>query len=353
MKNKHLLCITPDFNRSGAPIALLRLITILKTSESITITVMAYGKGDLLAPYTDLLGENHVIILNGLNPSTEFRTGLQSHYDIILLNTAAVYPFSFFFQNTDIPVIWWTHEAPELIVDSFPAFPNPHLLSPNFKICTPSKGAAERFRSDYSYDPYVLPAPVSQTDLNEPDLMIDIPEGKVVFFIPGAYSYIKGQDILLSAVLSLPHDLKNRSYFIFCGYTLDKQLEYKRAITDTASRMDNVLMLENLSQDTVYSLMKRSHCIAAPSRIDCLPTTIAEGFMFKKLCLVSDRTGISAYMKDCVNGFIFKDHDDLVKRLMLIISDFDSLGNISENGYEIYKQIFSPDSVLSVIKDLF
>ncbi len=349
---KRLLCITPDFNNSGAPLALIGLLKILMSKNIYCIKVITYGDGPLMSSYEALLGRDNIEVLNGLNPTPEFRHKLQNNYDIIFLNTAAVYPFSFYFQNTEIPVYWWIHEAPEMINDSFPAFPNPHLLSPNFSLFVPSKGAAEWFNKQYAFNISVLPVSVCDSYPSVDDIPVQIPEDKIIFFIPGAYSYIKGQDILLSAIASLPDDFRNNSLFVFCGYTLDKQTEYKNHIIEKAAETDNVLMLEDLPQKYVYALMQRSHCIVAPSRIDCLPTTIVEGLMFKKICLVSDHTGISYYINDCVNGFIFSDQDELVKRLLLIISDHKQISSISNKGYELYLSVFSPSAVSAVLDDI-
>ncbi len=349
---KRLLCITPDFNKTGAPLALLGLLKLLIEKNYYDIYVLTYGNGPLKKHFESLIGKDHVKILNGLNPTSELRYKLQNDYDIVLLNTVAVYIFALYYQNTNTPVYWWIHEAPEMIDDSFPAFPNPHLLSPNFSLFTPSKGAAEWFNKRYLFNISVLPVPIYNSCTSVDDIPVQIPEDRIVFFIPGAYSYIKGQDILLSAISSLPENFKNVSLFVFCGYTLDKQIEYKKHIIEMAAEADNVLMLEDLPQKTVYALMQRSHCIVAPSRIDCLPTTIAEGLMFKKICLVSDHTGISYYINDCVNGFIFSNQDELVKRLLLIINDHMQISNISNKGYELYSAVFSPTAVATVLDNI-
>ncbi len=347
---KQLLCITPDLSLSGAPIALYGLLRILIQNNKYDIYVLTYGSGDLLNPYRELLGYEHIEVLDHLSPSIEFRYRLQHNYDIILLNTAAVYTFSFYFQNTEIPVYWWTHESPALIEDSYPGFPNPHLLSPNFTLLT--AGAPEAFCNHYSYELKTLPVPVYTPDKINQDLPFALPEDRILFVIPSAYTYIKGQDILLSAIQSLPIEFRQKSYFIFCGYSLEKQAEYKHNVLSMASGLDNVLMLENLPQEIVYSLINKCHCVVAPSRIDTLPTTIVESLMFHKLALVSDNAGISYYIRDCVNGFVFSNPDELVKRLLLIISDHSSLSNISENGYLIYKNTFSPEAVASVCEEI-
>ena len=109
--------------------------------------------------------------------------------------------------------------------------------------------------------------------------------------------------------------------------------------------MNNVLMLEDQPQEILYSLMNRCQCIAAPSRIDCLPTTIAEGLMFEKICLISSHTGISSYIKDCISGFVFSDSEELVKRLLLIIDDYESLHKIAAMGHKVYLDVFSPEAI--------
>lgn len=343
---KRLLCITPGFGRTGAPLALLNLLSILSQHDIYDIYVMAYGDGELLHNYSDLIGGDHIEILNGLNPTLEFRYKLQNNYDVIFLNTSAVCTFSNYFQNTDIPVFWWIHEAPEIIRESFPSFINPHLLSPNFHLLAPSKGAAELFSTYYSYkDICVLPVPVTKSKSIMPELPFSLPANRIIFFIPAAYTYVKGQDILLTAIESLPDEYKQKSFFIFCGYTLEKQKDYKKGIFNLASHIDNILMLEDQPLEIVYSIMNKSHCIVAPSRIDTIPLTIVEGLMFSKLILVSSQAGISSYITDCINGFIFQNQSELTKRLLLIIEDYPSLCNIAAKGHEVYNSFFSPQAV--------
>lgn len=349
---KKLLCITPDLSLSGAPTALYGLLLIINSKKKYNISILTYGSGELLSDYADLAGYDHIEILNGLNPTPEFRCRIQSSYDIVILNTAAVYPFAFYFQNLDIPVYWWIHEAPSLIYESFPGFPNPHLLSPNFRLFASSEGASAVFHEQYTYDINTLPVPVYKPDVIKQGLPFELPQDRIIFVIPSAYTYIKGQDILLSAIQALPDEYRQKSYFVFCGYSLEKQAEYKRSLINAAAELNNVLMLDNLPRETVYSLICNCHCVVAPSRIDTIPLTIVEGMMFNKLTLVSSETGISYYIKDCYNGFVFNNSDELLKRLLLIINDHGSLKHISEKGHDIYIDYFSPDAVASVCDEI-
>ena len=51
-----------------------------------------------------------------------------------------------------------------------------------------------------------------------------------------------------------------------------------------------------------------------------------------------------------MNGFVFDTVEELVKRLLLVISDVGSLEIIGERGREIWAKEFSPQSVENVIR---
>lgn len=342
---RRLLCITTGFSRSGAPIALFGLLKILVNRNVYDIKLIAYEEGPLHKDYAGLVGEKNMELLDCLPCDDDFRARLQNNYDLVIMNTAVVFPFFFFFQNLQIPVYWWLHEAPDLIESSCPAFPNPHQLSPNFRLFVSSSGSRDMFYKHYRYEPSVIPVPIYKDVIDDQKLEFDIPKDKVIFFIPAAFTYIKGQDILLKVIGQLPEDFKNNSFFIFCGYSLEKQAEYKHIIEEMAKHLDNVIMMEELTHDEVFKLMEMSHCIVAPSRIDTIPMSIIEGMMLNKLVLVSDKAGVSAYITDCKNGFVFTNEEELLKRLLLIINDCNSLKQVSDNGHKVWTDIFSPEAV--------
>lgn len=343
--NKRLLCVTTGFDATGAPIALYRLLKVLSVSKQYDIHVVGFETGEMISDYAALLGTSSIEILNELPYAEKQRNRFRSDYDVILLNTAVVCDFYNFFQNLSIPVYWWIHEAPAMIMKECPGFPDPHYLSSNFHLLTSSAGASSLFSDHYSFDAPDLPVPVFYPEKPLPEIPIDIPDDIVLFVIPSAYTYIKGQDILLHAIKSLPDDYRSKAIFLFFGYTLPKEEDYKNRLIQLADTLDNVILLDALPQIDAYALMNKADCIIAPSRIDTIPLTVVEGMMFNKLVLVSSNTGISSYITDCVNGFVFSDHDELIKRLLLIISDRNNLKRISDGGHNIYSEFFSPDSV--------
>ena len=75
----------------------------------------------------------------------------------------------------------------------------------------------------YDFDLDVLPMPIKEVSDDSDN---NSAGNKVCFFIPAAYTYIKGQDILLSAISRLPAEMARACQFVFCGYTLEGQKEY-------------------------------------------------------------------------------------------------------------------------------
>lgn len=349
---KKLLVITTGFKNTGAPIALLNLLKVLCQTDTYDISVIGYENGDLYKVYESIPCVSDITIVESLPCTEDFRKHLQNDFDVVFLNTAVVYPFLFYFQNTSIPVFWWVHEAWQMIEDNVASFPHPVLLSSNFRLMASSDGSAKALTEHYSYTFESLPVPVFKPEQPLKEVSINLPSDKVIFVIPSAYTYIKGQDILLKAIAAMPSEYIKRSYFVFCGYSLDAQAEYKSLIYEMASRLSNVLLMDNLPQNDLYSLISKCHCVIAPSRIDTIPMTAVEGMMLGKLALVSNDTGISYNIQDCRNGFVFKDHDELVKRLLLIINDVDALDNIRTKGQDIYNNIFSPSAVSDICKKL-
>ena len=173
----------------------------------------------------------------------------------------------------------------------------------------------------------------------------------ILTYLPKDIETMKGQDILLNAIISLPQDMQDRSEFVFCGYGLPGQEDYYNSIKDIIVKLPNARDLGRLTREEVYDWYKRCDCVVAPSRVDSNPASIIEGMMFKKHVIASSDTGVSHYMRDCENGFVFSNNDELIKRLMLIISDKASLTGISEAGYQLYKSRFSPEAIKQDLRD--
>lgn len=343
---KHILCVVPNLSMNGAQTVLLELLELLKLFQNYELCIISPEDGEYRDIYVDKGAL--VCIRPYISVSEEMRSLLQTGFDAVILNTALVHGYSMFFVNTPVPVLWWIHESKEHLQACCIDMPNPNLFSSNFLIYGVTETVTDTYETLYGYTLPILHMSISDCRDRYPSSSRN--DGKVQFVMPGAYTPIKGQDLLLQAIISLPPQYREKAVFVFCGFKTEGSDDYYNRIMELSKGIDCVVHAGKLNKDEMYRMYADSDCVIAPSRVDPTPTTIVEGMMFEKITLASVNCGITKYMTDCVNGFVFADNDELVKRLMLIISDIDSLRSIREKGRLIWKDYFSPESVLDVLE---
>ncbi len=341
-----ILCIIPNLSLNGAQTVFKEVLELLMTHSSAKYCIISPEDGIFRDIYIKM--GCLVSIRPYASVNDDFRKTLQTSFKAVFLNTALVYAYSMYFINTNMPVFWWIHESEEHLRACCSTMPDPRLLSSNFRIYGVTSRVKSAYQQLYNFDVNIMP--MSIRDVHN-DYHSNANREKVTFFIPAAYTPIKGQDILLAAISMLPDELQNRSQFLFCGYYTPDNEQFYNKIIKISERLNCVTHLGQLSREKTYQYYADCDCVIAPSRTDPTPTTIVEAMMFHKLTLVSDKTGISDFITDCVNGFVFHNSDELIKRLMLIISDINSLKKVAENGNSIWKDFFSPESVLNILTD--
>ncbi len=338
---RSLLVFVPDLDLNGAQTALFNLLRLF-TESGYGPVIVSPADGAFRKKYT---GEGyHVFIRNNAATSRTLRDHF-SGYDLVLLNSSSVQPYAFCFINKEVPVFWWIHETREQL-ERTQQIPNPLLLGDNFHILCVSPKVSEGIHESFGAESDLLSPPIPDKKALSPLPLTD----RVRFFMPAAYTPIKGQDILLDAVSSLPPEYIERSEFILCGYRLPACSKYYEDIKKLAAALPNVHMLDELDAEEMLKEYEKADCIVAPSRVDSLNSTVAEAMMCRRLVLVSSDAGISAYLKDCVNGFIFTNKDELFKRLLLIISDVGSLQPIADRGRVCYEELFTPPVVAETLR---
>ena len=343
-KLSKMLIIIPDLNLTGSLTALMDLLLIFQ-KKGFALYILSSEEGKFCQKLTAMgciVFIRPCVVCNNI-----YRHFLQEAFDLVFLNTSSCFYYAYFFINCSKKVLWWFHET-KAQMDSMPSeFLNLSLLSDNFTLFGVTKPVVNGIKERYEICIENLPMPindgfhVSETRAEE----------KVLFFMPAAYSYIKGQDILLQAIIHLPSEYLERAKFVFCGYQLPGQKEYYNKIKKIAQQIPSVVFLDEIERNEVYDWYNQCDCVIAPSRIDATPTTIVEAMMHRKLCIVSDATGISDYMMDCVNGFIFATENiqDLMKRILFVIDTLNELTYIAEAGRKIYQDYFSMEAVTEKI----
>lgn len=338
---KNALVIIPDLSLNGAQTVMFELLKII-AKMGYAVTIISSEDGLYRKKYTDFGAR--VVIRSHVSCDESFKDYMRENYDFIFLNSSSCLPYLYFFINTKVKTILWLHESEEQLLNTKTLIPHPQLLSPNITILGVTNKVRQGIKNIYNCDIDVMPMPIQQESES-----CEKSDERVMFFIPAAYTFIKGQDILLSSISRLPEEMIQKSQFVFCGYTLDGQKDYYDKIRMMGERLPNVAILDALDRDEVYDYYRKCDCVIAPSRIDSTPTSIVEAMMFRKLVMVSTGAGISEYLTDCENGFLFSNEDELFQRLLLVISDLERLGGIAEKGHEVYRNFFSPDQVEKIL----
>ncbi len=356
-KNKDILFLVPDLELNGAQVVLSELLKLSYFKEK-SIELIAPSKGVFGACYRKMGID--VLIRPFMAGDEAFRRHIQEDYGSVFINTSSCVMYIMYFQNTKVPVYFWLHETFAQMKAEETGFLDPRLYSPNINIMVVTEAVREGLIKKYSaVRTRFLPMPVNdrndgsdiEFDRIAPEILEKV-AGKILFFLPAAYTPIKGQTVLVDAILSLPAEYREKAHFLICGYKLPNQGHYYEGLKSICEKIPEVTMLDELDREEVYFWYRVCDCVLAPSIVDATPTSIVEAMMFGKITLISDATGIAHYLRDCQSSFIFPsgDVEEFTKRIMLIIHDYGMLDKIGLEGRRIYEDVFSPDHVNGLVE---
>lgn len=344
-KSKNMLLVSHTLERGGAPLVLLELIPFFQ--QEYNIVFVSISDGDLREEYLQCGVD--IYIGNSVNYAN-CASGLWNAFDLVFLNTLISYTYLPLFLNRNVRVLWWLHE-PELLFDRmYHMMIHFALLSSNIRILSVTAETAACVKKYYGLESQVLH--MGLEDKYRGDVKRE--DTKVRFFIPAKFQMIKGQDILAQAILDLSPEYQDKAEFVFAGARDLNQPEYYDLISKLSIALPNVVMLGEISKEEVYRWYEQVDCILAPSRADATPTTIVEGMMFSRLCVCSSATGISRYITNGSDGYVFQTEstEELRKMLVYIIENYRSMDGIREKGREIYLKHFERSAVEKILCEL-
>ena len=162
---------------------------------------------------------------------------------------------------------------------------------------------------------------------------------------PSTVCELKGQDILVQAIKSMDAGLREKCKFVFLGELRNDNAKEYQMIETLAKEYQNVELHPLVEREKLLELYYDVDAVVAPSREDATPATIVEGLMYHKICICSSGTGVSRYLKDGWDGFVFENAnaDDLRNKLEYMVREFADLGELRERGRKVYETIYSYD----------
>ena len=285
-----------------------------------------------------------------------FMTCLGEKEDIFI-NTLQMFPVVKKVNDLKIPnrVFWWIHEPPayfKLYENQIPSdfF---YRLSLNIHVYAAGPLVHDHILEAYQYDTQILNFGVKEVHLcNAKDKAIR----KLRFLLPSFYfDYLKGQDLLIKAILDLPQEYLERSEFYFLGIVEEDMKSLYQIIQKLEAAWGNVHYIPAMEHDAMLELLNEMDCIVAPSREDATNACVVEGLMLSKLCICSDKMGVSYYLKDGESAFIVPagNVEMLKNKIMFVIDEYRELNTIRKAGYCVYQVNYSEDIFRSNIKKIF
>ena len=349
--SKNILIIIHELSRTGAPTVAIEAAKTL-SRKGYYVTVLAMRRGPLLNDLLDygipVVIDRQLVIISENRTLAEDRgkhfyvdSFIISH-DCTIMVTAVYRNLINRYLNDNSPIIWWIHEGKE----SYKIFGKtmPREITNNIKVYTGGQYAQKQLKEHgFLYKPKILNYGVHDAFIETTD--IDKPSS-INFLFPASITERKGQDVLLDAIDLLPRKYHQKASFIFIGdINSDADLQgkiIKKRIIAAKNIHPNLIYKTSMSKEELFEIYKQIQVLVVPSIDDPMPVVATEAFMLKKVVLCSDSTGTSYYLKDGVNGYVFKSKNarQLCDKIKTII-DNPHLDSIGKKGREIFENNFS------------
>lgn len=335
---KNALVFVHTLSYGGSQTALCSLLSRLKES-GYSLWILSPLDGPFRETYLQNFGANCIIHTFLMDDS--YKKMLRNNFDLVVLNSICSNYYAYPFINTDIPVLFWIHESTNFLKQNTAQLIHPAFVSDNFHYIAAWPDAADGFQKIFTRKADILPIEIKDVYDGYTAPTSDVCH----FLIPGAYVEQKGFHAVLQVIQNLPANYMEKSHFTFLGHIGNEN--YYNQLKEAASSLPNVTILGEVPFSEMKTYYKNCDCVISPSFFDAGPMTVVEAMMMKKLCIVSNLCGVSSFISDCKNGFVYpgENLEELYKRIILVISDKDSLTKIAEKGRETYESNFTKEAI--------
>lgn len=330
---KKILLLSQELTFGGPSIALFHAAEVLiKNGYNVVFASMIDG------PLKQRLLKNNipVIIDENLQIETMNDSNWVKQYSMIFCNTINFHVF-LSKRDSSIPVIWWLHDA-DFFYDGINKITLQKIDKVNLKVVSVGlvpKKAMQKFIPDIKIENLLYG--VSDTILNRKKIFLS---KKIFFSTIGFLEDIKGQDILLEAILRLSENMRNKIEVLLVG---DNNTLFGTRLKRKYQELQEIKFLGRLDRNKLHELLEVTDVLICPSRQDCMPTVAAEAMMHSVPCIVSDVTGTASYIKEKENGFIFENEniEELASKIEWCVQHVERLSEIGKKSRKIYEKNFS------------
>jgi glycosyltransferase involved in cell wall biosynthesis len=338
-----VMIVSNELIRAGAPIELLYLAECLQ-EKGYQVFLYSVAGGALL---TDFIEMGCVVL------QCENARDMIGHIDImakffpeIFVNTLLCGVIVSLLAPKSKRIFWWIHEnsyhyTPDR-VEKVHETPSVKLLGASPKV----KG----FIRDYmNMDSEVLDVVVK--DCYKPAKPKT--DEKIHFLWAGSIDFNKAPNILLEAVGKLPPEYQSRVDFTICGKP-DEMNDMCVLVQKCADNASNISFIANKPHEELMELMRKSDVVVVSSVEETTSLVAVEALMMQKILICSDGCGVTAYLEDGKNAFIYptKNTDALCEKIKYAADNFTGLRAVEEAGRRVYLEHYSKESFARELGEL-
>lgn len=338
-----ILLVSHDLALTGAPIVLYNMAVVL-SGYGYDVVVYSDKREALL--YDFIEKGISVTIFEDYDFNRKEIEFYFSGFDLIIVNTVTLHRLVMNLKQLRIPIVWWLHEEDNIYKEldiKYSDLATGDMIFPY--------GVSDR--AIRSYCKYARRQIIDKLVYGIPNRgLCDITkkEGrKAVFAIIGTVDKRKAQDVFVDAVKENWNKWKEIAEFWIIGHISEKlQKQY--------GELGFIKILGELNHEDLMEIYQEIDVIVCPSRNDPLPVVLAEGMMYKKVCIASDMTGTAEYIEPYENGLLCKagDINSLADSMQWAIDHRENWEDMGEKAYQVYQNVFSLEqfkkNVLQIVK---
>lgn len=341
-----VILMSHNLDLNGASLALFYAAQILK-SNGYSVLFVSWTDGPLRTYIRE--AQIPVIVDADLQIKTHLERNWLRDFHMLICNTVNYYQF-LSERNETARIVWWLHD-PAIFYESLDLDQLRKISPKNMTVCAVGP-IAERAFNDYFPN-----WKVRQLLYGIPDIIPRFRSHDVMEIVMiGNVQDYKGQDILVDALKRLPQELLKKIHVSIIG---SQQSAYATAVKKAAEGLRQISFLPVANRAAIHEILNGADLLVCPSRVDSMPVVVSEGMQHGLPCIVSDATGIAAYINDGVDGFIIRseDVDHLSSRLLWCINHSKELMCIGKKARLIYERYFSmeifEENLLRTIREAF
>lgn len=303
------LFVAPSFAETGAQIILVNLLKMLKAHHQ-NVAVVAYRGGSLHKELRRL--DIPVLVDEKLYDNAEAFKNIVQLFDGVVCNT--VYTSNSYWTAKDVkPTLWWIHEITDIdayvanVLSSYK--PSESVFPPMLYMIMHAENVVfvsdllkEHLADFMSGKPTVIYNVITE-NLNQynPEgslykrISADKKSRKMVFITVGYISHLKGADILVDAIMSLPDEYRNKAVFYVIG-THDGS--FTQDLIEKTKNIPQIKWFDPIEHHEIGQVYAAADVMLHPARKDSLPLAVLEAASFQIPSVVTENNGAAYVLKD-------------------------------------------------------